>query len=103
MSTIIIQHDDCLRHDPGPKHVESTHRVKAVLSGLDELNGLQRLPAPYANIEQITRVHPAEFWADLQAKEPSGIPTSIVVQLMPRYAPVVVYVSPLIRSCATRH
>jgi acetoin utilization deacetylase AcuC-like enzyme len=71
MSTIIIQHDDCLRHDPGPKHPESTQRVKAILGGLEGLKGLQRLPAPLATVEQITRVHPAEFWAGLRAQEPS--------------------------------
>lgn len=71
MSTIIIQHDDCLRHDPGPKHVESTQRVKAALSGLDDLKGLQVLPAPLATAEQISRVHPAGFWADITEKEPT--------------------------------
>jgi len=71
MSTIIIQHDDCLRHDPGPKHAESTQRIKAVLSGLEGLKGLQMLPAPLATSEQIQRVHPAEFWADITAKEPT--------------------------------
>ena len=71
MSTIIIQHDDCLRHNPGAKHPESAQRVKAVLSGLEDLKNLQRLPAPYATSEQIQRVHPAEFWAEIQANEPS--------------------------------
>ena len=71
MSTIIIQHDDCLRHNPGANHPESALRVKAVLSGLEGLRGLQRLPAPLATPEQITRVHPAEFWAGLKANEPS--------------------------------
>lgn len=71
MSTIIIQHDDCLRHNPGPRHPESAQRVKAVMSGLDGLRGLQKFPAPYASTAQITRVHPAEFWAGLQADEPS--------------------------------
>jgi acetoin utilization deacetylase AcuC-like enzyme len=70
MSTIIIQHDDCLRHDPGPKHPESPQRIKAILSGLEDLAGLQYLPAPHASIDQITRVHPAEFWAGLTAAEP---------------------------------
>ena len=70
MSTIIIQHDDCLRHDPGPKQAESPHRVKAVLGGLEGLKGLQKLPAPLATIEQITRVHPEEFWSGLQEQEP---------------------------------
>ena len=71
MSTIIIQHDDCLRHNPGAKHPESPQRIKAVLSGLEDLKGLQRLPAPLATIEQIIRVHPVEFWTGLQAIEPS--------------------------------
>ncbi|MGB5486756.1 MAG: histone deacetylase family protein [Lysobacterales bacterium] len=70
MSTIIIQHDDCQRHDPGPKHPESTHRVNAVMGGLEDLKGLQKLPAPRATLEQILRVHPEEFWADIKAKEP---------------------------------
>jgi acetoin utilization deacetylase AcuC-like enzyme len=71
MSTIIIQHDDCLRHDPGAKHPESSHRVKAVLGGLEGLRGLQKLPAPYATSEQIHRIHPADFWEEIQALEPS--------------------------------
>jgi len=71
MSTIIIQHDDCLRHNPGVRHPESPQRVKAVLGGLEGLKGLQKLPAPRASLEQIIRVHPSEFWANLQANEPS--------------------------------
>lgn len=71
MSTIIIQHDDCSRHDPGVKHPESTHRVKAVLKGLEGLAGLQYLPAPRATYKQIHRAHPADFWAGLKAQEPS--------------------------------
>ncbi len=71
MSTIIIQHDDCLRHNPGPKHPESARRVKAVLGGIEGLKGLEILPAPRATLAQITRVHPPEFWADLSAKEPT--------------------------------
>ena len=71
MSTIIIQHDDCLRHNPGARHPESAQRVKAVLSGLEDIKGVQKLPAPRANSEQILRVHPAEFWAQLQVNEPT--------------------------------
>jgi len=71
MSTIIIQHDDCLRHDPGAKHPESPQRVKAVMGGLKGLKDLQKLPAPKAGIEQITRVHPAEFWTEILTQEPS--------------------------------
>ncbi len=71
MSTIIISHDDCLRHDPGPKHPESTHRVKAVMTGLEDIRGLQYLPAPRVSHEQIKRVHPSEFWQQITSMEPS--------------------------------
>ena len=43
MSTIIIQHDDCLRHDPGSKHPESALRIKALMSGLEGLTSLYDL------------------------------------------------------------
>jgi acetoin utilization deacetylase AcuC-like enzyme len=76
MSTMIIQHDDCMRHDPGVKHPESSQRINAVLGGLEGLRELEKLPAPYATVEQITRAHPAEFWAALRAQEPlKGIVT----------------------------
>jgi len=71
MSMIIIQHEDCLRHNSGATHPESPQRVKAVLGGLEGLKDLHYLPAPYATPEQILRAHPAEFWADLTAREPS--------------------------------
>jgi len=76
MSTLIIQHDDCARHNPGAKHPESVKRVQAVMGGLEDRRGLQKLPAPLATQEQVLRVHPAEFWAGLQAMEPTkGIVT----------------------------
>ncbi len=63
------------------------------------------LPAPLATSEQILRVHPAEFWADITAKEPSeGIvaidptPFSATAQLMRRCAPAALCVLPLTRS-----
>ena len=70
MSTIIIHHDDCSRHDPGPRHPESVQRLHAVLGGLEDLCGLELLPAPLATVEQITRVHPDEYWALLKSSEP---------------------------------
>ena len=71
MSTIIIQHDDCLRHKPGARHPESPQRVEAVLSGIEDLKDLQRLPAPPVSVEQISRAHPDSFWANIAANEPS--------------------------------
>ena len=70
MSTIIIQHDDCLRHDPGPRHPESPMRIQSVLSGLKEVRGLEYLPAPRATAEQASRVHPEAYQDWLRDMEP---------------------------------
>ncbi len=70
MSTIIIHHDDCLRHDPPPGHPESVQRLHAVMGGLEDLKQIQKLPAPLATPEQVARVHPAEYWAMLRENEP---------------------------------
>lgn len=67
---MILHHDDCSRHNPGVKHPESVLRVKAALSGLEDLRGLEYLPAPLATDEQIQRVHPAEFWTGIKEREP---------------------------------
>ena len=71
MKTLIIHHDDCLRHDPGPNHPEKSERVAAVLRALEGLPGLEFLPAPRATLEQLGRVHDAEYWAWLLALEPA--------------------------------
>ena len=70
MSILIIHHDDCLRHDPGPRHPESSHRIKAVMGGLEGLKGLQKLPAPRATTDQISRAHPVDYWNEILAREP---------------------------------
>jgi acetoin utilization deacetylase AcuC-like enzyme len=71
LKTLIIHHDDCLRHDPGPNHPEKSERVAAVLRALEVLPGLEFLPAPRATLEQLGRVHDAEYWAWLLALEPA--------------------------------
>jgi len=70
MSTLIIHHDDCLRHDPGPGHPEQVRRQAAVLAGLEPLRGLEYLPAPLATGEQLARVHSAEYLQWLRDMEP---------------------------------
>ncbi|MBT8061160.1 MAG: histone deacetylase family protein, partial [Gammaproteobacteria bacterium] len=63
--TTIIHHDDCLKHDTGPRSPERSQRIGAVMVGLGELPGLEYLPAPLATAEQLSRVHPASFQSDL--------------------------------------
>ena len=71
LKTLIIHHDDCLRHDPGPGHPERTERVAAVIKALEVLAGLDFLPEPRATLEQVERVHHAEYWAGLVELEPA--------------------------------
>ncbi len=71
MATLIIHHDDCLRHDPGPGHPEQVRRLQAVLAGVESLKGLEFLPAPLATSEQLARVHTGEYTDWLAAMEPA--------------------------------
>lgn len=70
MSTIIVHHNECLLHRPGYNHPERPDRVRAVLSALDDISGTEFLPAPLAQLEQITRVHPESYWQDIVNREP---------------------------------
>jgi len=70
MKTLIIHHDDCLRHDPGRHHAEAPARVTAVMNGVMNLPGIEILPAPLATLEQLRRVHAREYWEQLLDFEP---------------------------------
>ncbi len=71
MTTLIIHHDDCLRHDTGPRHPECPQRIEAVLAALKGLAGLEYLPAPLAEPEQLSRVHPPAYQELVYATEPA--------------------------------
>jgi acetoin utilization deacetylase AcuC-like enzyme len=74
MKTLIIHHDDCLRHDPGPGHPERPERVTAILKAIEGVAGTEFLPAPLATAEQVERVHEAAYWAQLVELEPAPDP-----------------------------
>ena len=74
MKTLIIHHDDCLRHDTGPQHPERPDRVSAVLRAVSELPGTEMLPAPRATAEQVERAHPAAYRQRLADLEPTSQP-----------------------------
>src|SRR4051794_25329339 len=63
MATLLISHPAFLEHDTGPHHPERAERLRAVLGSLDDpqFAGLVRLDAPPASIEQLMRVHPADY------------------------------------------
>jgi len=71
MKTLVLHHDDCLVHDPGPHHPESSGRLRAVMGAIQDVAGTELLPAPLASREQVERVHDADYWQHLVASEPA--------------------------------
>ncbi len=71
MTTLIIHHDDCLAHDPGTMHPESSQRVRTVVEALEQLPGTVKLPAPLASQEQIGRAHDLDYWQTVVQAEPA--------------------------------
>ncbi|MBS0583387.1 MAG: histone deacetylase family protein [Proteobacteria bacterium] len=81
MHPLLYTHSSCLRHSAGPGHPESPARLQAVLEALDHdrFAMLDRIEAPRATLEQLSRVHaaalidlvaataPAEGYAQLDA------------------------------------
>jgi len=72
MKTLVLHHDDCLRHDQGARHPEAPSRVRAILSALRNLDGTEILPAPKASLEQISRVHDTDYWQQMVELEPKA-------------------------------
>jgi acetoin utilization deacetylase AcuC-like enzyme len=73
MATAFITHADCARHDMGEYHPESPARLAAIedqliASGLAQV--LERHEAPLATLEQLERVHPAEYVAAIRQAAP---------------------------------
>lgn len=72
MTTLILHHDDCLKHAPGPRHPERPDRVRSVLSAVKGMPGTEFLPAPLATREQIDRVHDESYWSGVVDSEPES-------------------------------
>jgi acetoin utilization deacetylase AcuC-like enzyme len=70
----LYTHPDCLAHDPGPGHPESSERLRAVLHALDDprFATLQRIEAPCASHAQLERVHTAGHVARIVAAAPAS-------------------------------
>jgi acetoin utilization deacetylase AcuC-like enzyme len=63
MATLLVSHPSFLEHDTGPYHPERPDRLRAILSALEDsaFDGLVRLAAPAASMEEMTRVHPQDY------------------------------------------
>jgi acetoin utilization deacetylase AcuC-like enzyme len=72
MSVALITHPACLGHDTGPWHPECADRLRAVLRALEteEFFPLLREMAPEATEEQLARVHPMAYIAEMLAIRP---------------------------------
>src|SRR5215831_19628541 len=79
MTTALITHPACLKHEPPYGHPERVARLESVLEALkgDEFANLKRVSAPEASKAQIARVHDAAYVDEIMA----SVPKSGVVQL----------------------
>ena len=75
MSTLLISHPDCARHDMGAEHPECPQRLEAVFSALKAsglLAQLEQLPALPASPPDLLRAHPAAYVEMLERLGSSG-------------------------------
>jgi acetoin utilization deacetylase AcuC-like enzyme len=74
MSTLLVTHQACLAHDPGPHHPESPDRLRAILRRIAEPDfaELDWREAPLASTEQILRAHPKAHLDRLLQAMPSA-------------------------------
>jgi acetoin utilization deacetylase AcuC-like enzyme len=77
MTTALITHPACLRHEPPPGHPERPARLESVLTALqaEEFRPLLRREAPQASLDAIARVHDRDYVDEVL----SAIPESGVV------------------------
>ncbi len=72
MTTLLATHPSFLEHDTGPHHPERPDRLRAILAALEDpaFAGLARAEAPLATLEQMARVHPAEYIETILGVQP---------------------------------
>lgn len=70
MKTALITHADCLTHVTPEGHPERVARLEHVLHALEPLD-LARVTAPLAAEDDILRLHPAGYLADLRRSLPT--------------------------------
>jgi acetoin utilization deacetylase AcuC-like enzyme len=72
MSTLILSHEACFQHEPGPHHPESPQRLKAVLEALRApgFGDLRWAEAPMGTREQALLIHDSEYFDAIQDAAP---------------------------------
>lgn len=69
MSTVIISHPSCMKHEPGPGHPEKPERLEKVLAALHRHDIRQ---SPTADPDQITRAHDPRYVARVIGNAPQS-------------------------------
>lgn len=69
MTTALIAHADCLTHVTPTGHPERVARLEHVLHALEPLD-LRRVTAPLAAEDDLLRIHPAGYIADIRDARP---------------------------------
>ncbi|NDW44460.1 histone deacetylase family protein [Ruegeria sp. PrR005] len=69
MTTALITHADCLNHVTPTGHPERVARLEHVLHALEPLD-LRRVTAPLAADDDLLRIHPAGYIADIRDARP---------------------------------
>ena len=80
MTTALITHADCLRHETPEGHPEQVARLEHVLHALEPLP-LQRVTAPMAAEDDVLRLHPQAYLDELRGKLPGEEDEPRIVQL----------------------
>ena len=70
MTTALITHADCLRHETPAGHPEQVARLDHILHALEPLN-LKRVSAPMVAEDDILRIHPVDHLRALRSAHPS--------------------------------
>ncbi|MDF1715233.1 MAG: histone deacetylase family protein [Antarcticimicrobium sp.] len=71
MTTALITHAECLRHETPPGHPEQVARLEHVLHALEPLE-LRRVTAPLAAEDDVLRLHPAAYLQELRDRRPEA-------------------------------
>jgi acetoin utilization deacetylase AcuC-like enzyme len=67
VTTLLLTHPACLRHEMGAGHPEAPVRLEAILSEIERADAfeLERREAPAATREQLERIHPRQYVASI--------------------------------------
>jgi acetoin utilization deacetylase AcuC-like enzyme len=74
VSTLFLSHPSSFDHDTGPSHPERPERMRALLTAMRDpkFDGLVREEAPWGEAKAITRVHPANYFSEIESAAPKS-------------------------------